>query len=89
MQLSPFNIPAAHHFFAGRWVPSSAQLDGTDPSDGTPLATIGPDTATDIDAAVDAAENAGLGAQAGAALAAQDADLTIAATGRIVTDAAG
>ncbi|WP_373634837.1 aldehyde dehydrogenase family protein [Yoonia sp. SS1-5] len=61
MPLSPFNIPPGHHLIDGAWVPAEARLQVSDPSTGAPMTTIARGTASDIDAAVSAAQRAGAG----------------------------
>ncbi len=56
MPLEHFQVPVGHHFIAGRWQKGAAQLEVTDPSDGTHLTTIARGTPADIDAAVQAAQ---------------------------------
>ena len=58
MPLTPFNIPQAHHLIGGAWVQAAATVPVTDPSDNSPLTTIGRGTAADIDRAVAAAQTA-------------------------------
>ncbi|WP_296419102.1 aldehyde dehydrogenase family protein [Pseudooctadecabacter sp.] len=62
MPLTPFNIPQAHHLIGGAWVQAADTLPVTDPSDNSPLTTIGRGTAADIDRAVAAAQTARDGA---------------------------
>ncbi|WP_375280354.1 aldehyde dehydrogenase family protein [Pseudooctadecabacter sp.] len=62
MPLTPFNIPKAHHLIGGAWVQAADTISVTDPSDNSPLTTIGRGTAADIDRAVAAAQTARDGA---------------------------
>jgi len=65
MPLTPFNIPPAHHLIAGSWVAGTDEIAVNDPSTNAPLTTIARGTASDIDAAVDAANAARIGTWGG------------------------